>query len=462
VRRLFLLASVLALAGCGSHSTPEVSPAKAPARAPSARAPANRWFTVAVTVVDGNTHHDVVRARVRTGGKTRLTDRDGVAHFAFRRAAPLVTTVSARGYETKQLRLPFQHRPASTVQLYRPALQWPMYGVDAQRTQNQADIHLRPPFHVIWSRDVGGLVEFPAVVSDGAAYVGNYHGRIESIDMSDGSLLWQHSTAHGEMASSPAIWGADLVVHGMDGHVRVLRRSDGRLVSHFTIGSPIESSPVIVGNVDYFGAWNGAVYALDLHTNRLLWTFRSGCKITSSPALVGRMLYVGDYCGRLLALYRGDGRERWSAGVNGRIYGTPAVAAGRIFVPSSDGDSMSAFSMRGRLVWQRWFGSFVYSSPAVWHGRIFFGTYGGSFYGLSASSGRTLWSVDAGGPISGAAAVVDGVAYAGSFSHRILGVDAATGRIVLRFPHGEYVPVSGDGSRLLLNGYSRIYAVVPS
>jgi hypothetical protein len=32
---------------------------------------------------------------------------------------------------------------------------------------------------------------------------------------------------------------------------------------------------------------------------------------------------------------------------------------------------------------------------------------------------------------------------------------------VLDFPHGEYVPVSGDGSHLLLHGYSRLYAVVP-
>jgi outer membrane protein assembly factor BamB len=458
VRRLAGLFFVLMLAGCGSHSTNEGWHAKT--TTPSARAEAGDWFTVAVTVLDGNTLRRVVHARVETGGKAGLTDRRGVADFAFRHAQALVTTVSAPGYTTKRLRLPFPRRPASTVKLYRTALQWPMYGVDAQRTQDQTDIHLRPPFRVVWSRSVGGLLEFPAVVSDGAAYVGNYHGLVQSIDMSDGSLLWRHSTPHGEMASSPAIWGDDLVVHGMDGHVWVLRRTDGRLVAHFTVGSPIESSPVIEDGIDYFGAWNGVVYALDLRTNKLRWTFATGCKITSSASLAGRMLYIGDYCGRVLALYRGDGRERWSGAVDGRIYGTPAVAAGRIFVPSSDGDSMTAFSMRGRLLWQRDFGTYVYSSPAVAGGRLFFGTYGGWFYALSAASGRTLWSVPAGGPISGAAVVVDGVAYAGSFSHRILGVDARTGRVVLDFPHGEYVPVSGDGAHLLLHGYSRLYAVV--
>jgi hypothetical protein len=32
---------------------------------------------------------------------------------------------------------------------------------------------------------------------------------------------------------------------------------------------------------------------------------------------------------------------------------------------------------------------------------------------------------------------------------------------LLRFGHGHYVPVSGNGMRLLFHGYSRLYAVEP-
>ena len=130
-------------------------------------------------------------------------------------------------------------------------------------------------------------------------------------------------------------------------------------------------------------------------------------------------------------------------------------------MPSSDGNSLSAFSTGGRYLWRVHTGSYVYSSPAVWGGRVFFGSYGGAFYCVSAATGRSLWQVSTGGSISGAAVVVDGVAYAGSFSHRIVGVDARTGRVRVRFPHGEYVPVSGNGGRLLFHGYSRLYAVEP-
>jgi outer membrane protein assembly factor BamB len=92
---------------------------------------------------------------------------------------------------------------------------------------------------------------------------------------------------------------------------------------------------------------------------------------------------------------------------------------------------------------------------------VFFGSYNGVFYGVSAASGRIAWTVGTGGPISGAAAVVDGVAYAGSFAHTIVGVDTRSGRVLLRFGHGHYVPVSGNGKFLLFHGYSRLYAVEP-
>jgi outer membrane protein assembly factor BamB len=336
-----------------------------------------------------------------------------------------------------------------------------MYGATPARTQAHLAIHVRPPFRVVWSRGLGSLIEFPAVVSDGVAYIGNIHGTVRAISMRNGNVLWRRDIRHGKMAASPAVAGDDLVVHGMDGVVRVLDRRTGRRRFAFSVGSPIESSPLVRDRIDYFGAWNGNVYALDLRARRLRWVYSSGWKITSSAAIAARTLYIGNYGGRLLALAPGSGRLRWSAGVNGRIYGTPAVWGGRVFVPSSDGASLTAFSTRGRYLWRIPTGGYVYSSPAVWGGHVYFGSYNGRLYSVSARTGNVRWSVQTGGPVSGAPAVVDGVAYAGSFAHRIVGVDADTGRVVLSFPHGEYVPVSGSGGRLLLHGFSRLYAVEP-
>lgn len=465
VRRLLLPAILLALlAGCAATSridrTVGLEPRAKPPQ-PRRTLAVNRSTraVVRVTVVNGDTHRRVSGARVVIGKRAGYTDAKGVAKVRLRARTALEVRASAPGYGTRTVRMPFKTRRLVTIKLYRPDLQWTMYGASPSRTQAQREIAIRPPFKVVWSRGVGSLIEFPAVVADGVAYIGNYSGTIYALSMADGKRVWRYDPPGGKMASSPAVVGRNVVVHGMDGIVRVIDRANGRLRWQLDIGSPIESSPVVRDGLDYFGAWNGRVYALDLAKRRLRWTHASGAKVTSSAALAGRTLYIGNYAGRLLALSSRTGKLRFSAGVNGRIYGTPAVAGGRVFVPSSTGGSLTAFSTSGSRLWRVNTGSYVYSSPAVWAGRVFFGSYNGYLYSVAASSGRILWTRHAGGPVSGAAVVVGGVAYAGSTHNRITGVDARSGRVVLSFPHGEYVPVSGNGNRLLLHGYSRLYAV---
>jgi outer membrane protein assembly factor BamB len=414
-----------------------------------------------VTVLDGDLRVRVRHARVRLAGRTRLTGRHGSVGFHVRRRHAFGVTVGAPGFATRTVYETFARTPRVLIRIYRPDLQWPLYGATPTRTEAQAHIRLRPPFRIVWSVDVGSMVEFPAVVENGVAYVGNAGGTIRAISMRFGHVIWRHDT-YAHAASSPAVWSHDVVCHTMsDGRVHVLDRVTGRERWSFAAGAPIESSPIVRGGVDYFGAWNGRLYALDLRTHRLRWSRELGAKITGSVAISGRTLYIGDYAGRIWALWLGSGRTRWVGGVNGRVYGTAAVAGGRVFVPSSDGDSLTAFSARGRELWRVGTGGYVYSSPAVWRGVVAFGSYDGQLYGVSAASGRVLWRAWAGGPVSGAAVVVDGIVYAGSFGHRIIGVAARSGRTVLIFDHGEYVPVSGNGMRLLFHGFSRLYAVEP-
>ena len=437
----------------------EPTPTRAKAKAKPPQRPSR--VKVYVVAVDGDTGKRVRTAVARVGAQRDRANRKGLSTLRVRRLAPLPVRVSAPGYLRRTVRVPFHKRRQNTVRIYRRALQWPMYGVTPQRTQAQSRIRLRPPFKVVWSRGIGSLIEFPAVVSEGVAYIANQKGTVYAISMRFGKTIWRFHTPRGKMAASPAIVGDELVVHGMEGNVWVLDRTSGRLRWRYHVGSPIESSPVVRHGVDYFGAWNGTVYALDLKHRRLRWTHRAGFKITSSAAIAGRRLYIGDYGGYVRSIALRTGRVAWARPVGGRIYGTPALASGRVFVPSSTGGSLTAFSTGGRYLWRVRTGSYVYSSPAAQGGRVFFGSYNGRLYGVNARTGRVLWSVGAGGPVSGAAVVVDRVAYAGSTHGSMVGADTRNGRVLFRFPHGEYVPVSGNGSRLLLHGYSRLYAVAP-
>ena len=413
-----------------------------------------------MVVFDGDLRRRVPNATVWIGRHRFRADRRGVVTARILPRAVIVRA-AARGYTTRTRRANFRRFRIFTFRIYQPRLQWTMYGADPARTGVHHGLHLRPPFRIIWSVANKNLIEFPAVVSDGFAYIGTGRGTIRAISMRHGTVAWRRDT-HTKMASSLAIWGDKLVVHGMgDGRVRVLDRLNGRVVSTVSVGSAIESSPVVRYDVDYFGAANGRIYALNLRTRRFRWVYSSGAKITGSVSVAGRTAYVGNYGGRVMAIDTRTGRLRWSSSVGGRVYGTAPVSGGRLFVPSSTGGSVTAFSTRGSRLWSVHTGSYVYSTPATWAGRVVFGSYNGVLYCVSARSGAVLWTVAIGGSISGAPVIVDGVAYAASFANRMLGVDVRTGRVIFRFPHGEYVPVSGNGGRLLLHGYSRIWAVEP-
>jgi outer membrane protein assembly factor BamB len=445
---------LVACSGGGDHAAPprpEPPPTPPPARPEKSR-------PIYVSVIDGDENAPVRGAVVRIGRKRDRVSKRGVARFYLPRRG-FAVTASARGYNARTLPVSFARRRWRTVRIYRTDLQWPLYGVNAARTQVQRHIDLRAPFRTVWSRAIGSLVEFPAVVSDGMAYIGNFHGEVRALSMRWGEVAWRRDLNE-RMAASAAVVGRTLVVHTY-GHVWVLDRWNGRILWRYGIGSPIESSPVVVDGVDYLGSWNGNVYALDLRRHRLKWRYSAGYKITSSASVAGRRVFIGDYGGRITALAAGTGRRVWSRSVDGRVYGTPAVSHGRVFAPSSTGNSLTAFSTGGRYLWRVSTGGYVYSSPAVWRGRVYFGSYDGLLYCVSASRGSVLWTGGAGGPVSGAAVVVAGIVYAGSTANRITGFAARTGATVFRFPHGEYVPVSGNGQRLLMHGYSRIYAVEP-
>lgn len=458
-----LAAAVLAVgvSACSSDKEGEQrrSESETVHKAPPAEPPAPP--ETAVRVLDGDSLKPVEGALVTVARRSAFTGPDGIARLEVPRKRVRLG-ISAPAYGREARRLDFRQDLVGTVQVWRPDLQWPMYGVTTARTQVHSGIKVRPPFRVVWNRNLHGLLEFPAVVWNGVAYVNNIHGTLTALSMRNGRVLW--SKRLGTLAaSSPAVdaeRGVLVVTTMSPGNVNVISMKTGHVRWRYATGRA-EPSPVIRDGVAYFAATNGSVYALDLDRRRPRWIFRGGAKITSSPALVGNRVYIGDYAGRVFALNARTGHRIWTGSAGSRVYGTVAVAGGRVFAPSVF-SGLSALSARsGRLLWRIPSGAYLYSSPAVFRNRVYFGTYAGLVYCADARSGHVLWTRPAGGRVSGGVEVVAGLVYAASLEFTMNAWHWRTGRRVWTFPRGQYVPVSGNGSRLLLHGYSRIWAVRP-
>jgi outer membrane protein assembly factor BamB len=455
--------AVLVLGPSGCSSSEEQTPADDAAGYASIRTAATAIEppppSTVVTVFDGDTAKPVAGARVVARTARAIATPRGEAALGVPRHRVSVR-VSAPGYSARTLRLDFRRRLTHRVEIWRPALQWPMYGANPARTQVQNGIHVRPPFRTVWRRRSSGLMEFPAVVWQGTAYVHSMSGALRAISMRTGRVLWRKQDGS-FIASSPAVDPVRQILVSTTmrpGYVTIRSLETGKLRWRFYTGIS-EPSPVIRDGVAYFGATNGNVYALDLDKHKPRWVFRGGVKITSSPALVGNRLYFGDYAGRVFALDARNGRVVWRGSAGTRVYGTVAVSGGRVFAPSVF-SGLSALSARtGRLLWRIPVGSYMYSSPAVYRGRVYFGAFNGHVYSASVKSGHIYWSRPAGGRVSGAVQVVDGLVYGASLEGRTSAWNWRNGKTVWTFADGEYVPISGGGRRLLIHGSHGLYAV---
>jgi outer membrane protein assembly factor BamB len=362
---------------------------------------------------------------------------------------------------------------------------WPWYGYDAGRTRFfAAPAKLAPPLHVGWRFGDGALLEFPPVISGHRLYVLDDNGVARAVNTVNGHVIW-HRSVGTLAASSPAIArraGVVLMpvlsVHGRSpggGSFVALSMKTGRVAWSRPIAAGSESSPIVSGHTVYFGDQGGTLRAMDVRTGHQYWTYHSSGAIKGGPALVGGVLYFGDYAGRAYAVRARDGHQVWAVGTDGahfgfgsgQFYSTPAVAFGRVYMGNTDGRVYSFGARNGALAWATGTGAYVYASPAVADvpglgPTVYIGSYDGNLYAFNAQSGAVRWRHPAGGKISGAATVLGKVVYYSDLGSKTTsGLDAVTGRTVFQFPDGAFTPVIADQNAIYLDGYGRIYQLLP-
>ncbi|MBW3593756.1 MAG: PQQ-binding-like beta-propeller repeat protein, partial [Actinobacteria bacterium] len=317
-RLLALVLSSAVLAGCAGDDRPRAQeaprPQPRPVTDPPRHPPLRPVVPASVRVIDGDTKRPVKGAAVHLGRFKARAEARGVAEFELPRYRRFDVRVAKRGYIARSVSIRFRRREArATVRIWERSTQWPIYGATPARTQAHPAIKLRPPFRIAWHRWIRSLLEFPAVVWEGVAYVNTYRGDTVAVSMENGRILWRRKVGT-TFASSPAVEPErrELVVTTkVPGRATILDMRTGRIKWRYDTGRA-EPSPVIANRIAYFGDEDGRMYALDLRRRRARWVYSGGVKITASPALVRGRLYFGDYAGRVTALNARTGRRIWT------------------------------------------------------------------------------------------------------------------------------------------------------
>jgi outer membrane protein assembly factor BamB len=352
---------------------------------------------------------------------------------------------------------------------------WPMYGLNRERTRYLDAPRVKPPYSVKWTFKGRRLLEYSPILVRGALYAVNNNGLAFSIKRRTGKARWMREIAT-RNASAPTYSDGMLYISNLEpGQVVALTTRQGKMAWRQPLPGRTESSPIVVGDKVIAGCECGTLFAFDKKSGKILWETDLGGELKAAPAVSDGVAYIGDYSGTMSAVSVKDGSVKWQSDSQGTgvaagdFYGTAAVAFGRVYAGSKDGRIYSFNKSTGEVAWSQTIGGEVYAGAVAADTpktppSVYFGTYGGSsFYALDARDGSMRWSADVGGSVIGAGSLIGETVYAASLDKtETYAFDASTGRQLWTFKDGAYNPVISDGRNLYLTGYKTVYALKPT
>nr|XP_020499456.1 beta-alanine-activating enzyme [Labrus bergylta] len=271
-----------------------------------------------------------------------------------------------------------------------------------------------------WSSDTGRCVDAsPLLLAENrmTVFIGSHSHRIQALDLTTGSLLWERVLG-GRMEASAAVsrCGTLVVIGCYDGCVYFLCAASGDTRWIFETGDAVKSCPAVdpLTGLVMVGSHDGHVYALDPKEEQCVWRRHcGGGAVFSSPLLLSslRQMFVASLGGRLLCLNPDSGEELWSICRDVPFFSSPNASSGHVIIGSVDGN-ICCFGAEGKLVWQFKTEGPVFSSPCVTQDgqSVLCGSHDGRLYCLNCVDGSLVWTFQTTGKVYSSPCVFDGSA----------------------------------------------------
>jgi outer membrane protein assembly factor BamB len=185
------------------------------------------------------------------------------------------------------------------------------------------------------------------VISGDEVFAGLADGKLVSLNLKDGSLLWEETVATPQGRSelermvdvdaNPLVMKDTVYAVAYQGRVVALERSSGRELWSRDISS--FQNMTADDHALYISDAQGDIWAFDRASGAALWKQEKlRHRGLSAPVLFDKYIVVADFQGYLHWLARDDGRLVGRYHVSdSAIVGTPFVADDRLYVLESDG-----------------------------------------------------------------------------------------------------------------------------
>ncbi|WP_379921941.1 PQQ-binding-like beta-propeller repeat protein [Erythrobacter sp. R86502] len=247
---------------------------------------------------------------------------------------------------------------------------------------------------VLWNVKPAGPLRGSPTIAFGQLFVMTQDNQILSLNINDGSLMWDESGSNTQSGvfgvAAPAAGQGSIVAGYSSGELSAYRYENGRTLwtdalartnISTTVGTitDIDADPIINSGRVYALGQGGRMAAYELVTGQRIWELNLAG--ISTPAIAGEWIFTLTDDARLLAIARSSGRVRWITQLQryrdeedkkGPIFWTgPVLAGGHLWVASSRGEMWKVSAGEGSAALFANIGEPVSLPPVVADGMLY-------------------------------------------------------------------------------------------
>jgi outer membrane protein assembly factor BamB len=311
----------------------------------------------------------------------------------------------------------------------------------------------------LWSVATHGEVRSSPAVFGEWVYVVGGDGHLRGLDLATGAERWSSDGA--TYVGSPTVGGDEVIVLGQDGGISALGLADGRIRWHTAASISLESWPIVTGGLAIAGSTDSRLHAYDVKDGTERWASTAAAgEFTRGPSSDGKLVFAGTSDGTFRAVALATGKDVWNHATTAAYLGTSGVRDGLVVVNARTPDDYAelfAFdAASGKVRWR-----FAtpdrsdMSSPSIDGSAVYVATASSGLFALKVSDGSVVWTAAALHSTEPIVLVGDEVVTGdpeGSGGYSAVGLDKAKGTERWRFDVRTEVqsPIVATAGRVLV------------